>query len=97
MFGRPGSFKLAHALVKRGRELQWPAALAFDLKTLLDLVALGTIADLVPLRAENRILVRAGLEGLNQTQRPGLQALCEVAQITHTIGGYEVGFLLAPR
>ncbi|MBL9135241.1 MAG: single-stranded-DNA-specific exonuclease RecJ [Verrucomicrobiales bacterium] len=91
------SFKLAHALVKRGRELQWPAALSFDLKTLLDLVALGTIADLVPLRAENRILVRAGLDGLNTTQRPGLQALCEVAQITQTIGGYEVGFLLAPR
>jgi hypothetical protein len=75
----------------------WPAAIDFDLKLLLDLVALGTIADLVPLRRENRILVRAGLEGLNQTQRPGLQALCEIAQITSTIGGYEVGFLLAPR
>ncbi|MBX3746461.1 MAG: single-stranded-DNA-specific exonuclease RecJ [Verrucomicrobiae bacterium] len=91
------SFKLAHALVKRGRERGMPEAVTFDLKTLLDLVALGTIADLVPLRAENRILVRAGLERLNQTQRPGLQALCEVAQITSTIGSYEVGFLLSPR
>lgn len=90
-------FKLAHALVKRGRELGLPEAATFDLKTLLDLVSLGTIADLVPLRGENRILVRAGLERLNQTQRPGLQALCEVAQITSTIGSYEVGFLLAPR
>jgi single-stranded-DNA-specific exonuclease len=90
-------FKLAHALVKRGRQLGLPEAASFDLRTLLDLVALGTLADLVPLRAENRILVRAGLDRLNQTQRPGLQALCEVAQITTTIGSYEVGFLLAPR
>jgi single-stranded-DNA-specific exonuclease len=90
-------FKLAHALVKRGREMGLPDAETFDLKSLLDLVALGTIADLVPLRGENRILVRAGLERLNQTQRPGLQALCEVAQITSVIGSYEVGFLLAPR
>lgn len=91
------AFKLAHALLKRGREVGIPGAADFDLKSLLDLVALGTIADLVPLKGENRILVRAGLERLNQTQRPGLQALCEVAQITSSIGGYEVGFLLSPR
>ncbi|MGE3309422.1 MAG: single-stranded-DNA-specific exonuclease RecJ [Limisphaerales bacterium] len=91
------AFKLAHALLKRGRELGIEAATEFDIRLLLDLVALGTIADLVPLRRENRILVRAGLDRLNQTQRPGLQALCEIAQITTTIGGYEVGFLLAPR
>jgi len=91
------AFKLAHALVKRGREIGLPGAAEFDLKTLLDLVALGTIADLVPLRNENRILARMGLERLNQTQRPGLQALCEVAQITSSIGSYEVGFLLSPR
>ena len=91
------AFKLAHALVKRGREIGIPGAADFDLRTLLDLVALGTIADLVPLRGENRALVRAGLELLNQTQRPGLQALCEVAQITSSIGSYEVGFLLSPR
>src|SRR5690606_11319062 len=90
-------FKLAHALVKRGRQLGIPETQCFDLRTLLDLVALGTLADLVPWRGENRILVRAGLDRLNQTQRPGLQALCEVAQITTTIGSYEVGFLLAPR
>lgn len=103
--GAPGSelcsvglaFKLAHALLKRGREINLPGAAEYDPKTLLDLVALGTIADLVPLRSENRILVRSGLERLNQTQRPGLQALCEVAQITSVIGGYEVGFLLSPR
>jgi single-stranded-DNA-specific exonuclease len=69
----------------------------FDLKPLLDLVALGTIADLVPLSGENRILACAGLRQLNQTQRPGIVALKNVAQITEDIGVYEVGFQLAPR
>jgi single-stranded-DNA-specific exonuclease len=46
------SFKLAHALVKRGREAGLPAAAEFDVRLLLDLVALGTIADLVPLMGE---------------------------------------------
>ncbi len=50
------AFKLAHALVKRGREIGLPGAAEFDLRPLLDLVALGTIADLVPLTGENRIL-----------------------------------------
>ena len=63
------AFKLAHALVKRGRETGLPGAAEFDLKPLLDLVALGTIADLVPLTGENRILVTAGLEKLNSAKR----------------------------
>ena len=91
------AFKLAHAIVKRGREQNLPAMAEFDLKPLLDLVALGTIADLVPLSGENRILACAGLRQLNQTQRPGILALKNVAQITETIGVYEVGFQLAPR
>jgi len=91
------AFKLAHALVKHGREEGWPAAMEFDLRTFLDLVALGTIADLVPLIGENRILVQAGLDRLSRTQRPGLLALREVAQINGPIGGYEIGFQLAPR
>jgi len=91
------AFKLAHALVKRGREIGMPEALEFDLRPLLDLVALGTIADLVPLVGENRILVCAGLERLNSTQRPGLVALKEVSQTPVRIGAFEVGFQLAPR
>ena len=91
------AFKLAHALVKRGREIGLPGAAEFDLRPLLDLVALGTIADLVPLVGENRILVCAGLERLNTTQRPGLVALKEVSQSPARIGSYEVGFQLAPR
>jgi len=91
------AFKLAHALIKRGRQTGLPGALEFDLKPLLDLVALGTIADLVPLTGENRILVSAGLERLNKTQRPGLVALKKVAESPAPVGTYEVGYQLAPR
>ena len=54
---------------------------AFDPRDLLDLVALGTIADLVPLVAENRILVAAGLERLSLGKRPGLAALARRAEL----------------
>ncbi len=91
------AFKLAHALLKRGRQLGIQAAFGFDLRQFLDLVALGTIADLVPLTGENRILVSAGLERLNTSDRLGLVALKKVAQITGAVGVYEVGFQLAPR
>ena len=91
------AFKLAHALVKRGRETGLPGAAEFDLKPFLDLVALGTIADLVPLTGENRILVTAGLERLSTTQRPGIVALKQVAQSPEKLGTVEVGFQLAPR
>ncbi len=91
------AFKLAHALLKRGRTVGLAEAHELDLRPYLDLVALGTIADLVPLRGENRILVSTGLARLNQTQRPGLVALKEVAQVAAPIGSYEVGFQLGPR
>ena len=91
------AFKLAHALLKRGRETGLPGAAEFDLKSLLDLVALGTIADLVPLIGENRMLVTAGLEKLNTTQRAGIVALKEVAQSPAKLGTHDVGFQLAPR
>ena len=91
------AFKLAHAILKRGRETGLPGAVDFDLKSLLDLVALGTIADLVPLIGENRILVTAGLEKLNTTQRAGIVALKEVAQSPEKLGTHDVGFQLAPR
>ncbi len=91
------AFKLAHALLKRGRELGLAAAEKFDLRPLLDLVALGTVADLVPLTGENRILVTAGLERLRITTRPGLVALKQVAQVSGAVGVYEVGFQLGPR
>lgn len=91
------AFKLAHALVKWGRKNALPGALEFDVRTLLDLAALGTIADLVPLSGENRILVSAGLARLNATTRPGLIALKKVARTDGVVGVQEVGFQLAPR
>lgn len=91
------AFKLAHALLKRGRELALPGMAEFDLRPLLDLVALGTIADVVPLTGENRILVSAGLERLNATQRPGLVALKRIAQSPEKLTTTDVGYQLAPR
>ena len=91
------AFKLIHALVKRGRNSGWPVAAEFDLRPMLDLVALGTVADLVPLTGENRILVTMGLARLGSSNRPGLLALSQVAQIKPPVGVYEVGFQLAPR
>jgi single-stranded-DNA-specific exonuclease len=91
------AFKLAHALIKHGREIGLPGASEFDLRPLLDLVALGTIADLVPLTGENRILVSAGLERLNTTRRPGLIALKQVTKCSTPLTAFEVAFQLAPR
>jgi single-stranded-DNA-specific exonuclease len=91
------AFKLAHALTKRMRERGLADAAGLDLRIHLDLVALGTIADLVPLRGENRIFVTAGLERLNATRRPGLLALKAVAKSPSLLGAYEVAFQLAPR
>jgi single-stranded-DNA-specific exonuclease len=91
------AFKLAHALVKRCRELNVREAMSFDLRPLLDLVALGTVADVVPLTGENRIFVAAGLQRLNETSRPGLIALKQVARSRPPLGVHELGFQLAPR
>lgn len=91
------AFKLAHALLKRARETGVPGAASFDLRPLLDLVALGTIADIVPLTGENRILASVGLARLNTTERPGLVALKRIAQSPALLGTHEVAFHLAPR
>lgn len=84
-------FKVAHALMKTRRVEN------FDLKETLDLVALGTVADLVPLVEENRLLVRRGLEALAQTQRIGLRALKQAAGVDGFIQTHHVGFRLGPR
>ena len=84
-------FKVAHALMKT-RRIE-----GFDLKETLDLVALGTVADLVPLVDENRLLVRRGLEALAQTQRVGLRALKLIAGVDGFVQTHHVGFRLGPR
>ena len=64
----------------------------------LDVVALGTIADVVPLVGENRILARMGLEQLNRGERLGLRALIKVARLSgKRITSGQVAFVLAPR
>ncbi|WP_440895961.1 single-stranded-DNA-specific exonuclease RecJ [Amphibacillus sp. Q70] len=63
----------------------------------LDLVAIGTVADLVPLIDENRILVKFGLEALSNSSRPGISALKEVAAIKGVIDEQDVGFAIGPR
>ncbi len=68
------------------------------LDSYLDLVALGTIADMVPLRKENRVIVKEGLKVLNKTKRPGLIALKEVSGLNDKeITAGQVGYWLAPR
>ncbi|WP_290033792.1 single-stranded-DNA-specific exonuclease RecJ [Ligilactobacillus cholophilus] len=65
---------------------------------LLDLVAIGTVADVMPLVDENRILVRYGLQALQMTNRPGLLCLYDVAGIKpNKIDADTIGFALAPR
>ncbi|MEY4483148.1 MAG: single-stranded-DNA-specific exonuclease RecJ [Verrucomicrobiota bacterium] len=84
-------FKLAHALLKT-RRLE-----GFDLREHLDLVAMGTVADLVPLRDENRVIVQKGLEKLTDTKRPGLCALKVVAGMDGAVQAHHIGFRLGPR
>ena len=84
-------FKTAHALLKSS-----PLA-GFELRDVLDLVALATVCDLVPLVGENRILVRAGLEQMSRTRWPGLAALMNVAGVAAPVRASDLGFRLGPR
>ncbi|RYG49707.1 single-stranded-DNA-specific exonuclease RecJ [bacterium] len=88
------AFKLCEGLC---RELELPVGKFYD--HYLDLAALGTIADVMPLTGENRIIAKFGLKALAQTRKAGLQALMEVAGVDPSKGvtAYHVGFLLGPR
>lgn len=95
--GVGAAFKLARALISK-------AKLEDDHKKrleerLLDLVAIGTVADMVGLRDENRILVKKGLEILNNTKRPGLKELIKASNINNgkVLSSWNIGFQLAPR
>jgi len=93
------AFKLAQALLlveKNDPVARVPAALAED--DLLDLVALGTVADLAPLLGENRTLVRRGLAELNRPRRPGIQAMLQEARLRPgKVDATAIGFVLGPR
>jgi single-stranded-DNA-specific exonuclease len=84
-------FKLCHALLKT-RPLP-----EFDLKSKLDLVALGTVADIVPLVEENRVLVQRGAIEIGRTSRAGLKKLMQVAGVRPPILPEDIGYRLGPR
>lgn len=67
------------------------------LRNWLDIVALGTVCDMVPLTGVNRLFVRRGLEQMARTEIPGLRALCEVSRIKAPFTPYHAGFALGPR
>ena len=84
-------FKLCHALLKTRPSPE------FDLKANLDLVALGTVADIVPLQHENRIFVQRGILEIARSKRPGLRKLIEVAAVRSPIAAEDIAFRLGPR
>jgi single-stranded-DNA-specific exonuclease len=93
------AFKLAQALLRVNKQVpldRRPVNLAEE--DLLDLVALGTVADLSPLIGENRRLVRHGLDVINNMPRPGIEAMIEAACLRRgQIGAAAIGFALGPR
>lgn len=92
-------FKVAHGLLKHLRQENHPVAFRIKLREYLDLVAMGTIADLVPLQGENRLMARHGLRMLSFTARPGLKALMTVSGVRSEIGvaPVDISFRLGPR
>ena len=101
------AYKMAEALLSNGgrepgNEKQVMSngnnSFLFTLNSLLDLVALGTVADLAPLVGENRVLVKKGLRQMQQTTRQGLFSLAAVSDVTlRKVNAGHIGFMLGPR
>lgn len=91
------AFNLVMALRRRLRELgHWEGGKEPNLKEYLDFVAMGTVADVVPLLGDNRILVRAGLEVLGKSDRPGIKALKAVCSLDSCINSTDIAFRIGP-
>jgi single-stranded-DNA-specific exonuclease len=90
------AFKLCHAIIKDFKSRDEDVA-SIDLKDVLDLVAVGTVADVVPLLGDNRILVKHGLKKINSNPCAGLSALIKISKIDSIMNCYHIGFMLAPR
>ncbi len=84
-------------LVEMGRRLREAGRAGPDLISMLDLVALATVADVAPLVGANRALVVQGLKIMARRARPGLVALADVARMNEAPRPYHLGFLLGPR
>ena len=80
-----------------GAALRAAVGSRLDIRPWLDLVALGTVADVAPLDGDNRRLVRAGLGSLMEARRPGVKALRDVARVKTPVGATDIAFRLAPR
>ena len=93
------TFKLIHAILKVLRLRGDERGTTLAVKDYLDLAALGTIADLVPLRAENRILASHGLKALSEARRPGVRALIAVSGLEpgQTLTSTDISYRLGPR
>jgi len=87
------AFKFLHALQK----IDPASRSAFDLRSVLDLAAVGTVADLVPLVDDNRLMVAAGLKRLANTEHHGLRALIQVAAVGDRPIASDIGFRIGPR
>ena len=86
------AYKLAQGLIR-----SWPSR-PIAASDVLDLVALGTVADLAPLTGENRVLVRQGLAAINRGQRLGLKALGDISRLRlGQIDAASIGYSLGPR
>ncbi len=92
------AYKLAQALLRANRQIPLPGSLPLEEEDLLDLVALGTVADLAPLTGENRHLVHRGLERLNRAPRVGVEALIRQSGLRPgQVDTWHIGFALGPR
>lgn len=93
------AFKLAQALLRAERQLPVSSATTLPQEEdWLDLVALGTVADLAPLIGENRALVSRGIEELNEARRPGIAAMLKEAELEPgQVNAGKIGFVLGPR
>lgn len=96
------AYRLAQAVLRAAARQEWcsirPEQVEELEQSLLDYVALGTVADMMPLLGENRSLVRRGLQQLNRTERPGLLALMHQADLRlGTADATAIGFRLGPR
>jgi len=90
------AYKVAQAFLKYGQEMGYGGE-DTDLYQCLDLVALGTVADIVPLLHENRVLVHHGLQVLGMQHRPGIHALCDISGIGESLVTADITYRLAPR
>lgn len=92
-------FKFLHGLIKFRRSKNDPLAFEIKLSQIIDLAGMGTIADLVPLVGENRILSRYGLEYIQKNGRIGIMALLEASgvEVGFGLSGSDISYKLGPR